>query len=153
MTATISSIHCRTERLDVSAELAQPVKNRATTHGTAPSGYQRRACPADCVSDPEIALLVSHALECALMALGEANPLTALGEANPETFIHLRAYDMRMEMRKAFEALPQAQATDPRVVKEYRKSITFQKVSLDLALSIARAIERYAKVLDREASA
>jgi hypothetical protein len=153
MTATILSIHRRTETLGVSAELVQPVKNRATTHGTAPSDYQRRACSADCVSDPEIALLVSHALESALMALGEANPLTALGEENPEAFIHLRAYDVRREMRKAFEALPQAQATDPRVVKEYRRSITFQDVTLDLALSIARAIERYAKVLDQEASA
>ena len=76
----------------------------------------------------------------------------ALGAADRETFINLRAYEIRMGMREVFESLPQSEATDPKVVSDYRRSIVLQNVTLDLAINIADAIERYAKARDQEAS-
>ena len=118
-------------------------KNTAAPHGTVRSDDQSSTSSTDSVSDAEIAQFVSHALESARMAFDHMKP---------ETFIRLRAVELRMGMRKAFESLPQDQATDPAIVKEYRRGIAFQNIALDLALDIANSIKRYAKARDQEPS-
>ena len=143
MTAAISSIPFRTGLLNAPAGPAFSSKNTAATHGAVRSDDQSSTSFAHSVSDAEIAQLVSHALESARMALNQMNP---------ETFIRLRAVDMRMGMRKVFESLPQDQAADPPVVKDYRRGIAFQNIALNLSLDIANSIKRYAKVRDQEPS-
>jgi hypothetical protein len=143
MTAAISSLPFRTELLDAPAGPAFSSKNTVATHRAVRSDDQWSTSSAISVSDVEIAQLVSHALESARMALDHMNP---------ETFIRLRAVDMRMGMRKVFESLPQDQAADPAVVKEYRRGIAFQNIALNLSLDIANSIKRYARARDQEPS-
>ena len=142
MCAAMLSIPFRTGSLNASVGPDRPERNRAAADWSMQSDRQVSASAANSTTDAEIAQLVSCALENALMALGAADR---------DTFINLRAYEMRMGMREVFESLPQSEATDPTVARDYRRSIVFQNVALDLAINIADAIERYAKARDQEA--
>lgn len=97
--------------------------------------------PAQYVSDPEIAQLVSVALEDAL---------AALGQSNPETCLRLRAYEARAGIREILLALPKGKARDEKVLKEYRKAMVFQNLALELSLNLVDSIRRYARVYERE---
>lgn len=98
---------------------------------------QRRGDALDQLSHAEIAQLVSVALEDALIALGKDEP---------EAFLRLRSRQARAEMHESFLSLPRPQKSDPSVVSEYHKGIVFQNFSCELALDLAGALERYARL-------
>jgi hypothetical protein len=95
------------------------------------------------VSDAEIALLASTALECAVLALGERHP---------EQFLHLRAAAGRAAVQEALASLPNVQASDMRVQSDYRKAIAFQDAACGLAQEMVRAVGHYAAAADERRS-
>lgn len=98
---------------------------------------RQRGDALDQLPDAEIAQLVSAALEDALLALGEDEP---------GAFLRLRSQQARAEMHESFVSLPWAQKSHPSVVVEYHKGIVFRNFSCELALELAGALERYARL-------
>jgi hypothetical protein len=94
------------------------------------------------VSDPEIAQLVSTALESAMLALGERNP---------EQFLASRADAARSAVEEALAALTDPQAADIPAQVQYRKAAAAPDVVCRLAGEMVLAINRYARALDAEA--
>ena len=97
-----------------------------------------------CISDAEIAQLVSVALEDAIAALNE--PV-------PEIYIHLRACEARAGIRETLAAFPGGQSKDANTLMEYRRAVMFQNVALELALNMIAAIRRYSTMNKRKTSA
>lgn len=118
-----------------------PLPDGEQVHVYANARSVTQPTPREYISDAEIAQLVSVALEDAI---------AALSEPDPENCIRLRAYDARVGIREMLSALPLEKSRDPNVLREYRRAIMFQNMTVDLALSLAASIRRYSKVYERE---
>jgi hypothetical protein len=93
------------------------------------------------VSDPEIAQLVSAALESAMLAFRERNP---------EQFLHSRAAEARVAVEEALASVADLQAADPLAQVQYRKAAVLPDVVCRLAREMVYAISCYAGALDEE---
>lgn len=105
---------------------------------------QPKRPPARAVSAAQVAELVLVALEDAL---------TALDRPDPEAWLQLHACEAHDGMRTTLSVLPRFLACDETVQREFRKAMMARKFSLELALSIADTVVRFAKVCERENAA